>query len=79
MTRPNVRDSLCFLDLRENMSSKPSPSPERVMEGFLRTPITDVYVKIRTVCKQCQAELVGNADRVKEWEIDHLNKCAKMD
>ncbi len=61
------------------MSSKPSPFPESVRDAFLRSPTKEFYIKIKTVCKQCKAEFVGNAEAVKDWEIDHLKKCSKMD
>jgi hypothetical protein len=33
--------------------------------------------RVRSICKRCEAQFIGNADRVMEWEDQHYDTCKK--
>lgn len=57
-------------------SVEQSPLQSKHPDNYLHSPVpTDRYVRVRTVCKECGGEFVGDAWDVVRWEDRHYDAC----
>lgn len=59
------------------MNSPIPPHPEHPAD-FRRSAVrVSATLRIKTICKRCSSEFIGNADDIARWETQHFNQCSK--
>ena len=47
-----------------------------IREAFQHTPVfTNNYVRIRSVCKECGSQFIGDTGDLHVWEKRHMQSC----